>query len=59
MAIKRRNTRSNPYKVAALSVGFSAVIVLPVSIALGGQVVAGLTMAIGTALLLGLVAASS
>lgn len=59
MAIKRRNKRSNPYKVAALSMGFVAVIVLPLSIALGGQVVAGLTMAIGTALLLGVVAASS
>lgn len=55
MAIKRRNKRANPYKFAALAMGFVAIVILPASLALGGQIAAGATMAAGISLMLGLV----
>lgn len=59
MSIRKRNKRTNPYKVAALFMGFITVFVLPVSIALGGQIAAGLTLGFGQLLLLSMVAVSN
>ena len=59
MARIKRVKRTNPYKVAALSLGFLMVVAFPVSIAMGGQLAAGITLGLGSLLLLSLVAVAA
>lgn len=50
--------RRDPYKIPAIILMTIVCVALPVALALGGQIAAGVTMGAGSALLLGLVAAT-